>query len=198
MKSHRLGKTVPKWSIALVVWLMFVVVGCGGGSLTLAEYAEEVEELTTTMYGTIDELVADFEAAPEQDRDVEALYAAAIGVAFRGLRDGLDSLEPPDDAAELHAVSVDTMTRLTEAHDAFVQRIADSEPGDDVNLEETPEALALLAVREEMTSFCQESQAELDATADREALADNTWIPNEMKEVVDVLFGCGTEEGSGP
>jgi len=196
MKSHRRRKTVPKWSIALVVWLMFVVVGCGSGSLTLAEYAEEVEELTTTMYGTIDELVADFEAAPEEDRDLAALYTA-IGVAFQGLRDGLDSLEPPDETAELHAVSVDTMTRLTEAQDAFVQRIVDTDPGDDVNLEETPEALALLAVQEEMTAFCQERQAELDATADREALADIPWIPNEMKEVVDVLFGCGTEEGSG-
>lgn len=196
MAAHGDRTLVSRLSPVLVGWLMLVVAACGGGELTMTEYAEQVEELTTTMYGTIDELVADFQAAPEEDRDEVALYTA-IGVAFRDLRDGFETLEPPEEAAELHAVSVDTMTRLTDAQDAFAQRVAATEPGDGVDLETTPEAVELLAIQEEMTEFCQARQAELDATADREALADNTWIPNEMKEVVDVLFGCGTQEDSG-
>ena len=42
--------------IALVVALALLVAGCGGGEMTLSEYAAEVEDLTTSLYQTLDDL----------------------------------------------------------------------------------------------------------------------------------------------
>ena len=55
---------------------------------------------------------------------------------------------------------------------------------------DTPEGQAADAVLEEVFAFCRASQAEFDATEDREALEDAAWVPSEMKEVVKVAFGC--------
>jgi hypothetical protein len=41
-----------------------------------------------------------------------------------------------------------------------------------------------------MIAFCQEGQAEFDATADREVFDDVPWIPSELQEVVRVALGC--------
>jgi hypothetical protein len=127
--------------------------------------------------------------------DAQAVYDGAAA-AFRQLLDGLQAVEPPDEVAELHTVSLDIMTRLTAAQEAFARRAEDYETGDDWDLlYETPEARAVNAIQEEMIAFCQARQAQFDATADREVLADVPWIPSEMQEVVTVLFGCGTEQG---
>lgn len=37
----------------------------------------------------------------------------------------------------------------------------------------------------------REFQATLDATADRGVFADTPWIPGEMKQIADVVIGCG-------
>ena len=55
---------------------------------------------------------------------------------------------------------------------------------------ETPEGQAAEAVLEDVYAFCRASQAEFDATGEREPLADVPWVPPEMKEIVSVAFGC--------
>lgn len=201
MTTYRDAKRAPKRTIALAVCLVIVVASCGGGGdeLTLTEYAEEVEGLTTTMYRTLDDLTITAEDGSEVPvEDAQAVYDGAAA-AFRRLRDGLQAIEPPDGVADLHAVSIDIMTKFTAAQEAFAQRAAEYKTADDWDLlYETPEALAVNALQEEMIAFCQARQAEFDATADREVFADVPWIPPEMQEVVTVLFGCGTEEGGGP
>jgi hypothetical protein len=88
------------------------------------------------------------------------------------------------------------MTRYTAAEEAYARRVGKVETAEEWDLlEETPEALAVSAVHEEMIAFCRARQAQFDATADREVFADVPWIPSEMQEVVTVLFGCGTEQG---
>jgi hypothetical protein len=191
MTANRDGVTPSKLSIALAACLLSMVVACGGGELTLGEYAEEVEALTTTMYAALDDLVYTFETASEADRDAGALYGG-MAVAFAELLDGLEAIDPPAEVADLHDLSLDIMARLTAAQETFARRVEDSAEGGDPGLENTPEALALRAVQDEMIAFCQARQAEFDATADREVLAENPWIPAEMREVVDVLFGCGS------
>lgn len=185
-------------TFAAVTCLAVVVASCGGGELTLSEYAAEVEGLTTTMYRTLDDLTITVEDGSEVPvEDAQAVYDGAAA-AFGQLRDGLQAIEPPDEVADLHTVSINIITRLTAAQEAFAQRAEDFKTADDWELlYQTPEALAVGAVQEEMITFCQARQAQFDATADREVFADAPWIPTEMKEVVTVLFGCGTQESDG-
>jgi hypothetical protein len=42
--------------------------------------------------------------------------------------------------------------------------------------------------------LCLAAQAEFDDTEERTALAEVPWIPQELKEVVTVAFGCIAEE----
>jgi len=43
--------------------LVLMLAGCGGGEPTLADYAEEVEALTTAMYDGTNPIAAELEAA---------------------------------------------------------------------------------------------------------------------------------------
>lgn len=199
MTTYRDATRAPKRRIALAACLVIVVASCSGTEeLTLTEYAEEVEGLTTTMYRTLDDLTITAEDGSEVPvEDAQAVYDGAAA-AFRQLRDGLQAIEPPDGVADLHAASIDIMNRFTAAQEAFARRAEDYKTADDWDLlYETPEALAVDAVQGEMIAFCQARQAEFDSTADREVFADVPWIPPEMQEVVTVLFGCGTEESGG-
>jgi hypothetical protein len=54
----------------------------------------------------------------------------------------------------------------------------------------TAEGQAAEAVLEEVFAFCRASQAEFDATEERESLEDVPWLPPEMTEIVKVAFGC--------
>jgi hypothetical protein len=51
MTTYRNAKAAPKQSSALGACFVIVVASCGGGELTLTEYAEEVEGAVTTHPG---------------------------------------------------------------------------------------------------------------------------------------------------
>jgi hypothetical protein len=76
-------------NIAAVTCLVLAAASCGGGELTLSEYAEEVEGLTTNMYRTLENLTITGEDGTEVP--VEAAQAVYHGAAaaFRELLDGL-------------------------------------------------------------------------------------------------------------
>ena len=175
----------------LAALLVVLVASCGGGELSLTEYAEQIEGLTTTVYGTLDSVTAQMTEDIPTVQQVQVAYRQAAD-AFRGLSDGLRELEPPEEMAELHLAAIDLATRLTEAGEAFAQKAATVESQVELMpLFASPEAEAVLAAEEEIVAFCLERQAEFDATAEREGLADTPWIPRGMKEVVLVAFGCG-------
>ncbi len=178
----------------LAACVLVIIAGCGGGELTLTEYAEQVEGNTTAMYQTLEELTRDvaFEALTVED--VQEVYGG-VATAFNRLNDGLEDIEPPADLAELHASALGLSTELAAAGDAFASLTDDVESEDELaELFSSPEARAVDTAQEKMVSFCLERQAEFDATADREAFADTPWIPPEMQEVVLVAFGC--EQGT--
>ena len=56
----------------------------------------------------------------------------------------------------------------------------------------TAEGAAVVAVEEEIYSFCLIFQAMYDATVERVLVSDVPWIPSEMKEIVQVDIGCET------
>ncbi len=172
-----------------------LVAGCGGGEPSLTEYAEEVEGVTNNLYQTLDELTIEWPSGPPTVQDYQAIYRG-LATAYRELRAGLQAIEPPREAADLHNVSLDIVNRLTTAQDALARRAEAVETEDELNLLfDSPEAQAANAAQEEMIAFCQGAQAQFDATADREPLQGMPWIPTELQEVVLVFFGCEDEPG---
>ena len=103
----------------------------------------------------------------------------------------LEALEPPEEAAELHAIVVDIFNRLTVAEESLAARVTSHETvSGPAEWWATPEGQAARAVDEEVTHICVVAQGAFDETVDREAVADVPWMPPEMKEVVRVAFGC--------
>ena len=170
--------------------IVLVVAGCGGSEPTLAEYAEQIEETTTALYRTLDELTLDVTLEEATVEQVQVVYAGAAD-AFKRLYEGLEAIEPPSDIAELHAASLVMAADLAAAGDAFARLTEDVETEDELGpLFSSPEARAVGAAQNKIIAFCLDRQAEFDATADRERFADSPWIPPEMQEVILVAFGC--------
>lgn len=159
--------------------------GCGGGGLSLDEYAQEVESQTTGLYATLDELTIR-DRVPTVE-EMQTLYRE-LAAAYHRFHDGLAALEPPTDAADLHEVSLDIISRLATTHDALAERSLTAESVDE--LMGSAESLAARATEQEIIAFCIAAQHQMDATAEREAFQDVPWIPSELQQVVNVVFGC--------
>jgi hypothetical protein len=179
------------------IWVIASLFACGlvacGGGLTLTEYAERLETEMAVVVARIDELDADMEDADSVD-EVRELWDERIA-AREHLVGTFEDLDPPANAEEMHAAASELMERLTAAEATLAARAAEFEtvvaPG---RIWETAEGRAARAVDEEAIALCQAAQQSFDETADREILADVSWMTTEMKEVVDVVFGCTSEQ----
>ena len=181
-------------SIIMAIFLVLVVVSCGGGGLTLAEYAEQTEGLVTAMNGRIDALDVELRAEDPTVESTQNYFNQKLAARHEFL-DGFQVLEPSEEVAEMHTAALDIVTRLTAAEEALAQWAEGVESIDELSrIWDTPEGLAMQAVDEEAIAICQAAQAQADSTADREALADFPWISPELQEVVVVFFGCTAEE----
>ena len=109
--------------------------------------------------------------------------------------DHLRAVDPPDSATELHAAGDDIMGRLVEAEAAMGMLAGEYETVASLGrIWNTPEGQAARAVDQEAVGICRAAQASFDETAGREVLADVPWVTSDMKEVIDVVFGCTAEE----
>ena len=172
-----------------------VVAACGGGELSLSEYAEELttimrvaieqgDELAASNAGAV--LVADGAQLDEfSPSDLQAALERVKEIDQQ-IRASAEAIEPPEALADLHRLMFDT--RFANALEPLAARAGSAASWEE--LSETPE---MAAYREAVTGdkqACLDMQAELDATAERGVFADTPWIPGELKEVIDVLVGC--------
>lgn len=178
--------------IALGVAACLLLQACGS-DVSLTGYAEEVEALVITMNARLDELDAEIEGSEDLERIKR--YARERVAARNAFLDGLDALEPPDDVAELHATALDIVGRLTDAEEVLSDRVQAVEPGEGIgDIWATPEGRAALAADVEAIALCRAAQEELDTTERGEGFENAPWIPDEMKEVIRVAFGCEAED----
>ena len=184
-------------SWVIVTLLAFGLAACSGG-MSLTEYAERLEEEVALMNLRIDQLDVRLEDATSVD-EVLDLWDERIAARER-LLDAFDDVDPPGSAEEMHAVASDIMGRLTAAEAALGVRAAQFDTLTDFDqVWETEEGQAARAADVEAIALCQAAQESFDETAQREILADVSWMTPEMKEVVDVVFGCTAEQrGSAP
>lgn len=180
--------------LLLATCLAVLTTACGNSELSMSEYATEIEHLIATMNLEIDTLDAE---ALSQTLTVEGArdFWDSKVEARRELISGFEALEPPQDAAEMHASAVRVISRLAAADENVAQLVGSMDTDEQLSLLlESPEFLATEAVDEEAIALCQAAQADFDSTADREVFGDLPWIPSELKEVVIVSFGCSRED----
>jgi hypothetical protein len=163
---------------------------CGSGSLTVPEYAAEVEVLVAEMEAGFAAIDEEWTSQPPTAERAEVYWDQRLAIRTDFL-EGVEDLEPPDEVAAMHAASIDIFSRITDADQALAARTAEFEAvTDHWQWVTTPEGEAADAILEEVYAFCRASQAEFDATGEREVLEGNPWIPSEMTQVVSVAFGC--------
>lgn len=170
--------------------LALAVAACGGGTLTLTEYATEVEALVAEMESSFDSIDSRWEGQAPTIEGARQYWDRRLEIRADFLA-GVRDLNPPEELETQHETALDLFGRITAADEALAARVATFETiTEHWQWVGTPEGHAAEAVLAEVYSFCRASQAEYDATADREALRDVPWIPPEMQQVVKVAFGC--------
>ncbi len=181
-------------SMSLAIALVLLVAGCGDGELSMADYATQVESLLTSMNGRIDALDVEERSQTSTLESARNFWETKV-VARQEFIDGLESIEPPEEAAEMHGAALGLVTRLKDADEAVAELVGMMETERELRLlDESAEFLATEVVDEEALALCRAAQAEFDSTADREVFGDTPWIPSELREVIDVAFGCSKEE----
>lgn len=163
---------------------------CGGGSLTVAEYAAEVEALVAEMASQFEAIDEEWTSQPASAGRAEDYWEDRLAIRTEFL-DGVKDLNPPDEVAGMHQQSIDVFSRITAADEALAARTAQFETvNDHWQWVDTEQGRAAEAILDEVYAFCRASQAEFDATEGREVLDDIAWIPSEMTQAVSVAFGC--------
>ncbi len=170
--------------------LAVVLVACGGGGLSVSEYAGQAENLVGVLEARFETLDTEWESSVPTLEGARVYWEGRLA-ARTELLEGVRALDPPDAVAELHSAARDVFSRITAADQALAARVATFETiTEHWQWLETPEGQAAEAVLEEVFALCRASQAEFDATKSRESLKDVPSIPSEMTEVVSVAFGC--------
>jgi hypothetical protein len=175
-----------------VLVLGMAVSGCGG-ELSLTEYATELETATTEMNARLDEL--DSELLGSSDLEQVKRYANERVAVRNAFVDVLEELDPPDEVRDLHDSALGIISRLTSAESALADYVNELDSAIDVDtVWSTPLGVAARSADEEAVALCLAAQAEFADTEEPTALSKVPWIPQELKEVVTVAFGCiGTE-----
>jgi hypothetical protein len=164
-----------------------MLVGCGGGGSSLTEYAESLEALVSEMSGQLEAGDVRMSTGTPTIEDGREVLTSALDVRAE-FQEGLTALDPPGVVADIHADLVDLHARIITAQEVFAAR-AETANGLE-ELDQSIEAQDYRATVAEAVPLCQELQAKIDATAAHAAFADVPWIPGDLKEVVEVTFGC--------
>jgi hypothetical protein len=163
--------------------IVFVIVACGGGTLSLTEYGESFQSASFAMTDEFDVLEAQWASATTVEEGKEILDRV---VAIRtDLQNGVTDLNPPEALADFHGDVVELLGRILAVTEAWAVRAETAGSLDE--LQESSEALAYWELDAQMVPLCLEIQSRLDATAESEIFAEVPWIPGEMKEVVSLV-----------
>jgi hypothetical protein len=180
--------------VLLASCLALSFAGCGTGESSMSDYADQVEQLVTTMNTKIDTSEAQSEAQGFTLEATRQFWETKVEARSEFIA-GLGEIDPPDDAEEMHTAALSIVGRLKAADEAVTDLLRSMTTEQEMGLlTQSPEYLATEAVDEEAVALCQAVQAEFDSTYDREVFGDSPWVPSELREVVSVAFGCTKEE----
>ena len=185
---HAWAMTRPR--LLLVGLMLMSVAACGGGAMTLTEYAEGAEDLVAEMEAAFMTIDTVWESQEPNAAGAEEYWDRRLEIR-QAFLDGVEELRPPLEIADMHDDAVDIFSRITAADEALADRVAAMEViTSHRGWLDTPEGAATQSILAEVWEFCRASQADFDATEERIQYRDAAWLPSEMKEVVRVAFGC--------
>ena len=185
----------PRWLLILLVGLALPgLSSCGSPTPTAAEYADEIEDLVGDMEERFAAADAAWEAETPSLDGALAYWDERLDIR-EDFIDDLEEMRYPPEVADMHDAALEVFRRITAADVAIAESVrAYPEVTEHRPWLDTPEGQASLAVLEDVFAFCRESQAEFDATTEREGLEDVPWLPSEMSQVIKVAFGCPPAE----
>jgi hypothetical protein len=168
-----------------------ILLACGGrGRLSVSEYADEIEQLIATLASRFDALEAEWSTQEPTIEGAQSYWESRLAVRA-DLLDAVRALNPPDELIDLNETALGLFTRVSDAEIALAARVATYDDAAELEgMWDTPEGQVALAALEDVYILCRATQAEFDATKDREAFGSVPWIPPEMKEIIQVAFGC--------
>ena len=177
-------------ALTAIVVTALSIASCGGGTPTLADYAEQLEPAVAQMRFRIiatDEAIAQPVSSPAE---MEAHWRERVAAREEFLT-VFEEIEPPDEATAMHAAAEDVVRRLATAEAAVAAQIGEyAELSELGGLGSTAAFRGFIEVNDESTRICLAAQGMFDETQQREIFADMPWIPGELNEVVQVVFGC--------
>ena len=104
-------------------------------------------------------------------------------------------MTPPESVADLHVEAIEILQRVTDAEGVLAMKVESAESFSDVSdLWDSPEGLAARAADQRAILMCEAAQDTFDRTQAGAEFEDVPWIPAELKQVVDVAFGCRVED----
>lgn len=181
-------------TVRAVLGLMAIlVVASCASSLTMPEYADQIEQLVTVQNAQLDQLDAEF----GESADLEGIktYASERMAARRALVTGMEELDPPESAADLHDEALEILKRVTEAEAVLAAMVQESNSVASIgDLWATPEGVVARQADDRAILICEAAQETLDRTQAQEKFEDVPWIPTELKQVIRVAFGCRSED----
>lgn len=176
--------------LVLGVTCAVTLVSCGGDSLSLTEYSEEVGALITSVDSRLDAHADELASAAPDLTAAQAYFDDRVD-GYTELVDGVEALNPPPEASWIHGELQRILVTLLEAEQDRAAAAASLVSADELDQAwEGPEAQVIRAAELEAIEICYAAQTQIDETQDRESLEDVAWIPSQMKEVVLVSFGC--------
>lgn len=191
-RNSRAGTSAAiRHQAASAAFLLLVgLAACGGGGMTLTEYAERGESLLGKLAADLAALETAREAT-DLGIERERVYLDGRVVARVAFLDGLHALredQPPADLLTVHDEAIDVVSRLLAAEQALASMSYKVDDPDVVW--GSTEANHFFEVDQEALAFCKARQADFDATQERQRFENLDWMPAEAREVVEVVFGC--------
>ena len=176
-----------------VTLIALAAIACGGGALSLPEYADELNDVVVDGRDRIEPLYVEFESAGEPTVESLRSYLQQEAAIRADLQEEFASMEAPDQVADLHAALVNWHGQVLEAQAALLEGASATSSLEE--FQQSEEYLAFEVVMNEGLEGCRQLQEMLDATEARGVFADVPWIPGQLKEVVDAALGCGVPPG---
>lgn len=175
---------------------LVVAGGCSGGEMSMGEYTEQFNDITQSA----GQQYAEFAETPEgrvlvaegeelNDLTPQDLQAGLerIGRIESDVLEAAAAIDPPEQVAEFHSFYF-ALSPFTAAREALAARAATA--ADWEELSATPEMANYRAAIAKDKESCDNFAATIDSTRDQDAFGDMPWIPSELTEVVESVFGC--------
>lgn len=186
----------PVRSVGLTIVLAVAGAACGtDDGLSLADYATRAETALMEMHAKIeagDERYAKLQTVTVND--VRVRWAERVD-ARTELLELLATLEPPEEAADLHAAAGEAITALIDAEQAIADLAGTASNIEQLaGIEEGELGKAFRAADDRAIALCEAAEEALNSEYEPGLVTSTPWVPMELQDVVSVGFGCTAED----